>query len=124
MRVTDELDRLILTAVGDDFATMEFIVGKLCGTPGEITGKLDAGHLYRRLFELVADKLVSAYLLHAEPPYITPVELSSDAFPACWFYITQRGRKCLANSARKHAPLQHNKDLGPERSEYSSAVNF
>jgi len=122
MRVTDELDRLILAVVGDDFATLEFIVDKLCGAPGEITGKLDAGHLYCRLFDLVADKLVSAHLLHADPPYITPVETTSDAFPTCWFYITQRGRKCLANSTRKHSRTQHNSD--PERGEYNSAVNF
>jgi len=107
MRLTDELDRLVLAAVCDDFVTIEFVVDKLCGTGGGITGKLDAGILHCRLFDLIADKLINAYLLHADPPFITPMEIGYDALPACWFYITQRGRKCLANTALKQARFQH-----------------
>jgi hypothetical protein len=120
MRMTDELDRLILATVGDDFVTMEFIVEKLCGTEA----RLDVGNLRGRLFDLLADKLVNAYLLHADPPYITPVQIDSDALLTCWFYITQRGRKCLANSARKHSQIQHKGAGSHDPSQYTSAVNF
>src|SRR6266567_3818643 len=116
MRLTDELDRLVLAAVCDDFVTLESIIDKLSGPGVGIAGKLDAGILHCCLFDLIADKLVSAYLLHADPPYITPVEIGDDALPTCWFYITQRGKKCLANSARQQARLQH-KNVDPPKAE-------
>ena len=122
MRLTDELDRLVLGAVGDEFVPLEFIVDKL-GRPGSpIIGRLDPDLIYSRLLNLIADKLINAYLLHAEPPYITPVQISPRALPTSWFYITQRGRKCLASGARGRVALR-DKDARPE-DEYPPAVNF
>src|SRR6202035_799697 len=105
MRMTDELDRLLLSAVGDDFVTLESIVEKLGRPEGPVFGRLDHDLLYSRLLTLIADRLINAYLLHADPPYITPVNTSPGALPTSWFYITQRGRRCLANGDRRRVSL-------------------
>lgn len=122
MRLTDELDRLVLGAVGEDFVTLDYIFDEL-GSPDSIfAGKVDAELIYSRLLTLLADKLISAYLLHADPPYITPVEIGRDTLATSWFYITQRGRKCLANSLRRRGNLHSNESDSPDQ--YPPAVNF
>src|SRR5258708_32162088 len=101
MRRRDELDHLILPAVGDDFMTMEFIADKLLTPASGIPGKLDAKSLQTRLLKLITDKLINAYLLHADPPFITPVNIGHDALPTTWPYITKRARKCIIKSSSK-----------------------
>jgi hypothetical protein len=123
MRVTDELDQLILTAVCDDFMTLEFIADKILRPAGGNPGKYDAGVLQSRLMTLISDKLINAYLLHADPPYITPISIGPDALGTSWFYVTQRGRKCLGKSSRKgtRAPRR---GAGPDKGGFTSVVNF
>jgi hypothetical protein len=123
MRRTDGLDRLLLSAVGDDFVTLESIVERVSCSDGPVFGKLDPESVYGRLLTLVADKLINAYLLHADPPYITQVSANPGCLPTSWFYITQRGRKCLANVARRRVPLQR-RDTDSPGKEYRPAVNF
>lgn len=122
MRMTDELDRLLLGAVGDDFVTLESIVDKLGRPDGPVFGKLDPDLLYSRLLTLIADKLINAYLLHADPPYITPVKISEGILRTSWFYITQRGRKCLANGSRRRVSI-HSKESNAQ-DQFTKAVNF
>ena len=124
MRLTDEMDRLILAAVCDDFMTLEFIVGELSKKVPGISGRHGSLHLQAHLLNLISDKLINAYLLHAEPPYITPIEISYKGLAASWFYITQRGRKCLRNSADLHATVPGSSTNSPDENEYTSAVNF
>jgi hypothetical protein len=120
MRLTDELDRLVLGAVGDDFVTLDYIIDKL-GSPDNIfAGKVEL--IYSRLLNLLADKLINAYLLHADPPYVTPVEIGRAALATSWFYITQRGRKCLANNLRRRGSLHSSESDSPDQ--YPPAVNF
>jgi hypothetical protein len=53
MRLTDELDRIILAAVCDDFMTLEFIADKLLKPVAGVPPKLDAGTIQSRLFRLI-----------------------------------------------------------------------
>jgi len=124
MRSTDELDRLVLGAVGDDFVTLDHIVTRLAARDGRIAGKLDLGLLHRRLVDLITDRLINAYLLHADPPYLTPVKVNSSTLLTSWFYITQRGRKCLANSTRGRAHVQDDESDSRNQDPYPPAVNF
>jgi hypothetical protein len=125
MRLTDDLDRVILAAVSDDFTTLEFIAEKLSFSPDIAVGKLDAEALLRRLLQLIGEKHINAYLLHADPPFITPIEIGDKAALAtCWFYITQRGRKFLLNSAGKRRPHIRSTKLNLHGRSYSSAANF
>jgi hypothetical protein len=122
--MTDELDRLILGAVGDDFVTLEHIVNRLAIPGGRVAAKVDPELLRQRLVDLIADRLISAYLLHADPPYITPVKVSTRSLQTSWFYITQRGRKCLANSAKNRAHVQSGDSDSKSQDPYPPAVNF
>jgi hypothetical protein len=124
MRLTDELDHLILSAVGDDFMTLEFIADKLLKPAGGIPGKLDAKNLQARLLKLISNKLINAYLLHADPPFITPIEIGHDALPTSWFYITQRGRKCLSNlSGKQDRVLRRGANSRGDKA-FTPAINF
>jgi hypothetical protein len=123
MRLTDELDRLILAAVCDDFMTLEFIADKLFKPAGGNPAKLDAGTIQSRLLSLISDKLINAYLLHADPPYITSIDIGYEGLSTSWFYITQRGRKCLGNASRKGARVPR-RGAGPDKGGYTSVVQF
>jgi hypothetical protein len=123
MRLTDDLDRLILAAVSDDFMTLEFIADKLFKPVGGVPARLDAGTIQSRLLSLISDKLINAYLLHADPPYITSITIGYDALSTSWFYITQRGRKCLGNSSRKGARVPR-RGTDPAKGGYTSAITF
>jgi len=124
MRLIDELDHLILATVGDDFMTLEFIADKLLTPANEIPGKLDVKSLQTRLLKLITHKLVNAYLLHADPPFITPIEIGYDALPTSWFYITQRGRKCLGNSPGKLQRAIRRGTSSHGDKAYTPAINF
>jgi len=123
MRLTDEMDHLILAAVGEDFMTLEFIADKVL-PPVSGPGKLDAKNLQTRLLNLIKSKLINAYLLHADPPFITPIEIGYDALPTSWFYITQRGRKCLSNlSGRQDRVLRRGANSRGDKA-FTPAINF
>lgn len=47
------------------------------------------------LFTLLADGLVAACIIHAEPPYITAVDPNFDTLERYWFMTTDRGEKFL-----------------------------
>jgi len=123
MRLTDDLDQLILAAVCDDFMTLEFITDKILRPPGGDAGKYDAESVHSHLLQLISDKLINAYLLHADPPYITPINIGIDALGTSWFYITQRGRKSLGNTSRKQA-LVRRRGNSASPGEYTSAVSL
>ena len=124
MRLTDDMDRMILTAVCDDFVTLECIVDKLFAQPASASNPIEFTDLQRRLLKLIADKLINAYLLHAEPPYMTSIAIGSEGLSTSWFYITRRGGKCLQNSSRKPGRIKRGGAKLPDDSEYTPSVTF
>lgn len=96
---TDELDRAILSAVSEDFEPLEAIVRKVSIPEGRFPELAEPGRLDTRLISLIADKLISAYFLHADPPFITPVDMRYEKLTRTWFLITERGRTCLGPAA-------------------------
>ena len=124
MRLTDELDLLILAAVCNDFRPLEFIADNISRVGRGTSGAIDTAIIQSHLQKLVSDKLINACLIHADPPYITAIAISPDAVSTSWFYITQRGNKCLDNLSRKRAE-EHRRDAkSPDRKDYTSAVKF
>ena len=47
------------------------------------------------LLGAIANHLVSAYLLHADPPYATEVGADAETIQRYWFGITEEGREYL-----------------------------
>ena len=102
----DELDRTILSAVSDDFEPLESILRKLTAPETCFPELLEPGKLEPRLIRLIADKLISAYLLHADAPFITPVDIRHEKLSRAWFLITERGMICLASANPAPSPKQ------------------
>jgi len=95
-----ELDRVVLEAVSEDYQSFEAVVSKLsqanCGI----------AEIQRVLLSSIANKLVAAYLLHADPPYATEVGADSENISRYWFCITEEGRRYLDRQVRKQAVFQ------------------
>ena len=95
-----ELDRVVLEAVSEDYQSFEAVVSKLsqanCGI----------AEIQRVLLSSIANKLVAAYLLHADPPYATEVGTDSENISRYWFCITEEGRRYLDRQVRKQAVFQ------------------
>lgn len=83
-----ELQRRVLAAVANDLESFEDIAGELA----RVSGKAEsADEIAASLEFLIAEGLVGAYLLHAEAPYITPVEPRVAEVKTHWMYITEKG---------------------------------
>jgi hypothetical protein len=86
-----DLNRTILEVVLRDFESFESIVSKIFrSSDDESSDKVRRG-----LRSLLEDGLVGAYLIHAEPPYTTPVNPEPDHMQRYWYTITAQGRRLL-----------------------------
>ena len=101
-----ELDRVVLEAVSDDYQSFESLVGK-------VSQAKDAHHrvmeLERILLSAIANHLVSAYLIHADPPYATEVGANAETIRRYWFCITEEGRDYLRGMRPKPAVLRRHR---------------
>lgn len=117
----DEYDRRILSIVSNDFEPLESIVAALWSGDSIRTREADHGHLHCRLLRLIEHHLIHAYLLHAEPPYLTRVEeVGYDALPTAWFLITENGRSYLGepgpDAPKPGSALEDSKQAHPSPS--------
>jgi len=90
-RTADQLDRMILRALCEDLTPFECMVNNM----REFLEAEELEQLATRLLGLATLRLVDAYLLHAEPPYLTPVTTDSDGVYRHWFFISEEGLKRL-----------------------------
>jgi len=90
-----ELYLVILKAVAEDYQSFESIVSQASiADPAYRLGV----ETEQTLLSLVATNLVGAYLLHADPPYATPVDATPEMIRTYWFCITKEGRTYLENA--------------------------
>jgi len=95
-----ELDRVLLEAVSEDYQSFESVVSKLSQANQVAYG---VPEVERMLLSSIADHLVAAYLIHADPPYATEVGVDPDTIRRYWFCITEQGREYLRGSPRKQS---------------------
>lgn len=74
----DEFEGALLEVVLNDSEPFESITARLSQQHTASGGTFDMGNLRSLLLRLLADDIVGAYLIHAEPPYFTAVEARSD----------------------------------------------
>jgi hypothetical protein len=98
-----ELDRVVLEAVSEDYLSFESVVSKLSTAKYAALGARDIEHI---LLSSIADKLVAAYLIHADPPYATEVGADPDTIRRYWFCITDEGRRYLRALVDRQAVLR------------------
>jgi hypothetical protein len=89
-----ELTRLILQAVSKDHTPFESLIAKLSSTEHLAADALD--DVVEHLLTLIRGGFVVAYLLHAEPPFITPALASPATIHNLWFLTTQEGQRHLS----------------------------
>jgi hypothetical protein len=94
-----ELDRVVLETVSEDYESFEAVVSKLslrlnhsACTTSEIA------RVERSLLAFIANNLVRAYLIHADPPYATAVGVDLDTVRRYWFCITEEGQDYLSKN--------------------------
>ncbi len=95
-----ELDRVILEAVSEDYQSFESVVNKLSQASRFACGAVD---IERMLLTSIANNLVAAYLIHADPPYATEVGVDAETIRRYWFCITEQGREYLRRLPRKRS---------------------
>ena len=99
-RNLDSLEEHLLIAVNDDILAFEQVVAVLCAGHGNEEA-YGAEAVSRALMYLIARKLMGVYLLHAEHPYVTPVEAKLETLPTYWFALTDKGQKVLRTIRQK-----------------------
>ena len=87
----DQLDRLILRAVCQDIAPFEAIVDNL---RRQLEDE-ELEHVAPRLLWLIKLRMVDSFLLHTEPPHLTPVDTDAIGIYRHWFFISQEGQNYL-----------------------------
>jgi len=98
-----ELDRVVLEAVSEDYQSFEALVSKLSQSKNAQCGVSD---IESTLLGALANHLVSAYLLHADPPYLTEVGASPETIQRYWFAITEEGREYLRDLLQKGSVIR------------------
>jgi len=94
-----ELKRIVLEAVSEDYESFESVVRKLLRMNDAIDEGCDAESIERSLLCSVENRLVGAYLIHADPPYATAVSADLDTVRRYWFFITDEGKEYLSRTA-------------------------
>lgn len=94
-----DLNRMILEIVLRDFEPFESIVAKL----SEAHPEVGTDEVKGLLLALLADDLLGAYLIHADPPYFTAVDVTPDSIEWHWLLITEEGKKRLQAPSNSQA---------------------
>ena len=89
----NELDQIILEVVSDDFESFESVVSKLSRRCIGFQPRILMDQIKGRLLCNTVNGLVGAYLIHADPPYVTAVNISADTIDRYWFHLTGSGRR-------------------------------
>jgi hypothetical protein len=93
-----EIDRFLLDALCEQLSPFEYLLSEA----QHALNKDDLEHLAGRLLVLVRRRLVNSYLLHVEPPFVTPVDTDTDGIYRHWFAISEEGLKHLGRLPPHH----------------------
>jgi protoporphyrinogen oxidase len=92
---TDELSRLVLQAVADDFEEIEMIVHDVTKWLGGVDGSTYRRQIEHALMKCIADKNVKAYETSDELQQFVATQADLQKISDHWFYITEQGKKQL-----------------------------
>jgi len=88
----NELDQIILEVLSDNFESFESVVSKLSRRYIGFQQRFHMDQIKSRLLCNTVNGLVGAYLIHADPPYVTAANVSADTIDRYWFDLTDSGR--------------------------------
>jgi hypothetical protein len=90
---------MILEIVLRDFESFESIVAKVSKAKPDV----GSDEVKALLLALLEDDLLGAYLIHADPPYFTPVDAVPNTIEFYWLLITEAGKKHLQAPSESQA---------------------
>jgi hypothetical protein len=90
----NEMDRLLLEAVSNDFEQFDSILDQLTKW-NEVFRTFDRKQIECELLSLLELGYIKVYLLSPNAPHVTEVDSITDDLSAYWFYITGRGKEVL-----------------------------
>jgi hypothetical protein len=96
---TQEIDRLILGAVSDDYENIVTMMDQRLDC-FDIIRTMDQKEIERRLLSLRESGYIKAYLLSSTVPYATEVHSLTENLSTYWFFITKLGKEFLLSSPR------------------------
>ena len=92
---TDELSRLVLQAVADDFEEIEMIVHDVTKWLGGVDDSTYRRQIEHALMKCIADKNVKAYETSDELQQFVATRADLQTISEHWFYITEQGKEQL-----------------------------
>jgi len=93
-----EVRRILLDAVSGDCKPFESIVERFERENARTGWNLSINQIKIELLNSIAEDLVEAYLVHAEPPFVTTMEANFDTLDRYWFATTEFGELIRCNS--------------------------
>ena len=115
-----DLNRMILEIVLRDFESFESIVAKLSQAKPDV----DSDEVKELLLRLLADGLLGTYLIHADPPYFTPVDATLETIDRYWLLITEEGKRHLETPSNPQASVPQEKQIVGDSGEPSHEAGF
>ena len=94
------LSKVILEAASTDHTPFESLVGDLISKERVDHDEFCLDLVEGQLLSLISDGLIQAYLLDAEPPFVTQVLASRPTLRRFWFLITPKGEQHLSGSLK------------------------
>jgi hypothetical protein len=91
----NEFDRRLLHAVREEPVPYEWLIEKLSSGTEDLSSCHATEMTRHNLLSAISRGLIGACLVHAEVPFITPVNATLETLPRYWFYCTHEGRKAL-----------------------------
>ena len=92
----DELRRLVLQAVADDYEELEMIVSEIVKwTSRSGSDTPDKGQIAHALMASITDKDVQAYRPSEPSAQLIPAMAEPQNLQSLWFYITEQGKERL-----------------------------
>jgi hypothetical protein len=91
----DELGRMVLEAVANDYEELEMIVSEIVKWAGSINDAPNRNQIEYALMVSIADKDVEAYEYSEKSCRYIPTSADSQTLHTLWFYITEQGKERL-----------------------------
>jgi hypothetical protein len=91
----NEFDRRLLQAIAKEPVPYEWLLDELSSETDGPSTSCSSEMIRDGILNAISRGLISACLLHAEPPFVTPTVATRETLPRYWFFCTARGRSFL-----------------------------
>lgn len=92
----DELGRMVLEAVANDYEELEMIISEVVKwTTADGSGTPDRSQIEHALIASITDKDVQAYRPSEPSAQLVPAMADPQNLHTLWFYITEQGKEKL-----------------------------